>query len=495
MVYPFSRAGFHTKHLLLPLLSICFAFEYPESTLWNSASEIKRHRKIQLRIQVVKTKEKQDQDLKSKEEDHLQQIAKLKQELYLEKELVKKLKQTQEDWGELIEKVQPTIRALSEKIRELRINLHLKNQELNNVLQSLPNGLVVTNLKGEIQSFNRSAATITGMDNDAVIGSSINAVFNHTVLPEDLEENTLELIDRGFEQQFIFKRENGDRIVLKSETSLMRSDENELQGIIINVLDITLLNRLEEEAERKNRLTAMGEIAMQVAHELRNPLGSIELFLSMMKMDFEPDSEEMTLVQHINSATRSMNHIISNLLEYTKPRPITVDSIDLHDILTQFVDFSEFSAEQLNIEIMTDLKAEHSTILGNEELIRQVFQNLFVNACQAMPEGGRLTLSTENTLETDPVIIERLNSNTMKSKDEGQPVMKVNFEDTGKGMPADIRKKIFDPFFSTREQGTGLGLSIVHNTMASHGGTILVDSSENSGTKITLLFPEAQNED
>lgn len=231
----------------------------------------------------------------------------------------------------------------------------------------------------------------------------------------------------------------------------------------------------------------MGEIAMQVAHELRNPLGSIELFVSMMKQDFQPESEEMSLALHINSATRSMNHIITNLLEYTKPRPIVLDEVRLHKLLEEFVGFSEFSAEQLNISLNTNLKARSDKILGNDELLKQVFHNLFVNACQAMPEGGEFTITTRSYTEKDPVILQRLNQQIEKKK---QSLVMVEFKDCGKGMSEEIKKKIFDPFFTTREQGTGLGLSIVHNAMVSHGGTILVETVPDKGTVIKLLFPQ-----
>ncbi|MCG8338966.1 MAG: ATP-binding protein [Proteobacteria bacterium] len=429
---------------------------------------------------------KQKKATQTDAESFLQQITNLKNELILEKELVKKLKQTQEDWGDLIEKVQPTIQALSEKIKELKINLHLKNQELNNVLQSLSHGLIVTDLKGSIQTFNRAAVSMTGITREDAIGSYINDLFEFTVIPEESEKKRIEAIENEYQQQFNFRLSQKEEKSLKSTTTLMRSDDNELQGIIVNLMDITQLKRLEEEAERKNRLTAMGEIAMQVAHELRNPLGSIELFVSMMKMDLDADSEEMSLAMHINSATRSMNHIISNLLEYTKPRPIVLDDISLHEMLEEFVEFSEFSAQQLNIEIISKLKAKPDVVLGNKELLKQVFHNLFVNACQAMPEGGELDISTKSYLEKDPLVLQRLNNQIEKTS---MPAIKVKFKDIGKGMTEEIKKKIFDPFYTTREQGTGLGLSIVHNTMASHGGTIIVKSKIDKGTEITLVFP------
>jgi signal transduction histidine kinase len=160
--------------------------------------------------------------------------------------------------------------------------------------------------------------------------------------------------------------------------------------------------------------------------------------------------------------------------------------VNLHPLLDEFTEFSEFTAQQLNIEISRSFSADPDTVLGNGELLKQVFHNLFVNACQAMPEGGKLEISTDCYLEKDPVILHRLNHQIKKTS---QPLLRVIFKDNGKGMTEEIKKKIFDPFYTTREQGTGLGLSIVHNTMASHGGTILVNSEVDQGTEIILIFP------
>lgn len=416
-----------------------------------------------------------------------EQVVLLRKELYLEKDLTKILLKQQKEWSKYVESLAPTIEVLSGKIKALQNDLHLKNQELSNVLQSLSSGLIVTDLKGKILTFNRAAVAITGIEKEDALSGQLNHLVRFKVLPEPLDENSLENVSQNYHQQFVFQRSSDEEIIIESSTTLMESEEKEKQGIIINLRDITELKRLEEEAERTNRLTAMGEIAMQVAHEIRNPLGSIELFVSMMKMDLPENSNEMDLAWHISSAAKSMNHIISNILEYTKPRPVILDKVDIHFLLKGFVEFARFSAEQQGIKIKMDFSAEDYKITGNSELIKQVFHNIFVNACQAMPEGGTLQISTKSQEEVDPVILKRFNKNFILDK-QSLPLIKVSFSDTGKGMRKEVRKKIFDPFFTTREKGTGLGMSIIHNTMESHGGTILVDSTLNKGTKISLLF-------
>lgn len=421
------------------------------------------------------------------------QIVELQKELYKEKAQSQFFMKRQQEWSQFIESINPTIEVLGKKIRTLQNDLHLKNQELNNVLQSLSNGLIVTDLHARIQTFNRAAVAITGIDKVAAIGQAINPLLQRSVLPEVLDEGAFAAIRNGFHQQFTYTRPDGSEIIIDSSTTLMKSDDDENQGIIINLSDITQLKRLEKEAERKNRLTAMGEISMQVAHEIRNPLGSIELFLSMMRMDMDEDSSEMELIQHITSATRSMNHIISNLLEYTRPKPVVLDQADINILVKDFVEFVRFSAIQQGIDIFLELNATERVIRANAELLKQVLHNLFVNACQAMPEGGSLHLSTRNRQESDPVILERFN-NSFLLKNQVMELAEIEVRDSGKGMTDDVKKKLFDPFFTTREQGTGLGMSIAHKTMASHGGTILVESTLNKGTSIRLLFPQRASE-
>ena len=418
-----------------------------------------------------------------------EQVETLKKELFLEKNLTKILLKKQTEWAQLVESLNPTIEVLGNKIKTLQNDLHLKNQELTNILQSLSGGIIVTDLYGKVLRFNRAAVAITGITESNALGAEVNDLLDQMILPDLKNDDAIDRISQNFNQQFIYNKPDGIDIIVDSSTTLMESDESEKQGIIINMNDITQLKKLEEEAERKNRLTAMGEIAMQVAHEIRNPLGSIELFVSMMKIDFSEDSNEMELVQHIISATKSMNHIISNLLEYTKPRPITLEELEINKILDEFLDFARFSAEQQSIQVKYDSSNEDFNIKGNKELIKQVCHNIFVNAYQAMLDGGILKISVKKYNESDPVILERL-SNSFVQKEKSVSIIKVMFEDNGKGMSDEIRKRIFDPFYTTREMGTGLGLSIVYKTMASHGGTIEVSSVLKKGTKISLLFPE-----
>ncbi len=411
-----------------------------------------------------------------------------------------------ETFNSSIEKLRLYQMKLEGRIQELTTELHVKNRELTNILQSLSTGLVVTSLDGKIKIFNRATSAITGISEEEAKGKKLNELMGFEILPSEVNEEALQTIEEGLNCKFQYKKLSGQKesgnksgsegelITLEGSTTLMRSEADQNLGVIVNLTDVTMIDRLKEDAERKRRLAAMGEIAMQVAHEVRNPLGSIELFVSMMKKDALEGSEELDLMEHVLSATRSMNHIISNLLEYTRPKPIGLDIIEVHDLLKEFVKFSQHFANSQSIEIHTDLGAEESHIKGNKELLKQVFLNIFMNGTQAMDEeGGDFTVSTVNYNETDPIVLKRFTGRIIDER--GLDLFRITFKDTGKGMSEEVRSKLFEPFYTTREQGTGLGMSIVHKTLASHGGVILVTSKLGEGTSLHLLFPQVTEQD
>ncbi|HUJ76847.1 MAG TPA: ATP-binding protein, partial [bacterium] len=224
-----------------------------------------------------------------------------------------------------------------------------------------------------------------------------------------------------------------------------------------------------------------------IAHEIRNPLGSIELFASLVRKGMAEGDERMTLMHHISSAITSMNHIISNVLEYSKPRSVSLQPMDLHALLRELDGFFRFMAGQNGVELVLALQAPQGQIRGDRELLKQALHNLLLNAVQAMPEGGTLTLSTRALSVTGPDVLSRFGQ--AAHGHSALEVVQVQVQDTGVGMSPEMRGRIFDPFFTTRSRGTGLGLAIVHTIVEAHHGTIDVESQLNRGTTFALMFP------
>lgn len=224
---------------------------------------------------------------------------------------------------------------------------------------------------------------------------------------------------------------------------------------------------LREQAERNHRLRAVGEMSGRMAHELRNPLGSIELFASLLRKDMDRDSEKQQWVEHIMTAVRAMDYALTNLLFFTgKPRP-HFRKTDLRKVIEEAKCFASHLIEQNHVRLIQSGEKLPIWIWCDEDLLRQVFLNLILNAIEAMPHGGELRLAAE-------------------AAEDG---VRITIADTGTGIPEKILSRIFDPFYTTKNKGTGLGLSIAQNAIMAHSGSIEVQSREGEETCFLLHLP------
>ena len=404
-------------------------------------------------------------------------------------------------------KLQAYYRGLEEKVDELNHELAQKNKELetnlqerervknylSNIFESSAIGFIVTDSDGIITSVNSVGQQLTGSTLEMLHGARLNEVFQNEILPWNPTLADLRIYKNAKEQELDFLHPSGIKQRLLLSISLMHSEFGDILGLIVNVQNISELRKLEAEAERKNRLTVMGEMGATLAHEIRNPLGSIELFSSLLKKELDPESRPQQLLEHICSATQSMNHVISNILEYTKPHPIvTGETIEIHGVLHEILGLIPQVRDENYVQILPDFQATHTSIQGDSELLKQVFRNLITNALQAVLEQGTVRVSTRNFHTHHEKIIKRFGRPF--SLDKSLHLIEICFRDTGIGMPPEVRKKIFDPFFTTKERGTGLGLAIVHNIIEAHGAVIDVESEMDQGTQVTLLFPILERE-
>ena len=213
----------------------------------------------------------------------------------------------------------------------------------------------------------------------------------------------------------------------------------------------------------------MGEMAAELAHEIRNPLGSIEIFASLLIRECAGDARNWA--ENIRIGARSLNTIVSNMLHFTGPLSPVFAEMDIHEIIREIGNFCGPMIRQRDVRWVSDLAADHSLIRGDRELIKQLVLNLIFNAMKAMPSEGSLAVRTRNTID----------------KNQRQR-LELRVEDTGVGIPPELLDKIFDPFFTTNKNGTGLGLSIVNQIVENHSGEISVKSELNRGTAFTILF-------
>ena len=248
------------------------------------------------------------------------------------------------------------------------------------------------------------------------------------------------------------------------------------KGTILDLKDIGGRKQAYQRSQRKDRLAAMGEMAAMIAHEIRNPLGGIELFATSLRDSLEGQPELQLLAERISSGVKSIDAIISNLLQFVRPDEANrFERFDLYEALDDSLFFMEHLADRENgVDVKVAYGPRPLFIKGDVELLKQVCLNIILNAIQSMPEGGELGISTAHGAMTHA----------------GPPAWaEIRISDNGVGMEPGHVSRIFDPFFTTKERGTGLGLSIVHNIVEMHGGTIDVESRPGKGTVFCIGLP------
>ena len=223
-----------------------------------------------------------------------------------------------------------------------------------------------------------------------------------------------------------------------------------------------------EELQRSQRMQAMGEMAVQLAHEIRNPLGSIELFASLLANELHDRMDLKGWAGQIVTGVKFLNTIVTNMLTFTRVSRPQFQRFDLRKMIDDTLLFFEPVFVQRNVQVVRPHSEASLIIEADAEMLRQMLINLLMNGLQAMSERGQLSVR-------------------VSSRDSINAEIEV--EDSGIGIPEENLDKIFDPFFTTNEKGTGLGLSLVHQIVRKHNGTIKAHSQFGKGTRFTVALP------
>ncbi|MBW2057124.1 MAG: PAS domain-containing protein [Deltaproteobacteria bacterium] len=388
-------------------------------------------------------------------------------------------------YQDLEERVRSLNRALEEKNRELERNLEETEKVrgyLHNILESLDSGVIVLDRSGTVTRGNGAVRIITGYDTSEIMGRDLSelGVFN------DSFRKFLRRIMANPAQRCNCETEitqkDGTPLQISFSSSPMRSSQGAISGRVIVLQDIERLKALEEQAQRTSRLNAMGEMAARIAHEIRNPLGSIELFASILRRELE--GERKNMAEHLINGVKTLNTVLTNLLYFFRgPLEPAWTDIDLHEFLSDFLDEMSEVMEKNGIELKKDFSTGPIFLRGDPELLKQLFLNLQLNAIQAMPHGGAMEVSTR-------LIRGKVEILTPEPSDSPPAdILEVRVSDTGPGIPEALQSRIFDPFFTTRDRGAGLGLAIVHNIMEAHGGTVRVAPGKHGGANFVMTFP------
>lgn len=257
--------------------------------------------------------------------------------------------------------------------------------------------------------------------------------------------------------------DGGKRYFRLSISSIKTEDSD---GFVYVMDDITKLKKLEQEKQRNERLRIMGEMAANIAHEVRNPLGSIELYASLLARDLENDSDKKRLTTSIIKGVRTINAVISNTLLFAKEIKVNPSNHILADIVDEVVLYLQHIIRDKKVRIINKLDESH-IIYCDEDMYKQVVMNLIGNAVDAVSTGGEITASSEMT--------------------DKETILYI--KDNGHGIDEDMLSRLFMPFQTTKAKGTGLGLSIAYKIIKAHGGDILAESNGKDWTMFTVIVP------
>jgi signal transduction histidine kinase len=248
------------------------------------------------------------------------------------------------------------------------------------------------------------------------------------------------------------------------------------------VEDLSDLRAMEEEVARSQRLAAMGEMAAGIAHEVRNPLGGIQLFVSLMAE--EPDARARRgIMDQIQSAIGAVDQILANLLTFSRPLRPNRAPMDPAGLMEECVAFSLPLAQQKGVRLTLGPRSTDVPLEADRILLKQALLNILLNALQATPPGGAVRAWVQGTAPA----FKPAQADTGPAP--SCPWVELGVQDTGEGIPPDVIPRVTDPFYTTRPGGTGLGLTIVHNIVRSHGGVLGIRSEPGEGTRVEFRIP------
>jgi two-component system sensor histidine kinase PilS (NtrC family) len=353
------------------------------------------------------------------------------------------------------------LRAAESELAQAKGGLEDLKMLSDSILRSIADGLCTVGLDGRLTTANDAAEEILGRRRTEIIGRPVPEIF------PDLEADLATLPSQVRRWREVRIPRGGETAVLGLSTSALRDADGALRGWLLVFHDLTPLKAMEARVHRSERLAALGQLAANMAHEIRNPLASMSGSIELLSRDRSLSSDNRELMEIVLEEADRLNRLIADFLDYARPcepQPIPVDLADLCEEALRMLQNAPPSGAQVRIE--TELRP--APIEADPGQLKQVLWNLLKNAIEAMPGGGTLTVGAA-------------------SVPAGGAVLSVR--DTGAGIePADIGR-IFDPFFTTKERGLGLGLATVHRIVDGHGGRIEVQSAPGQGTLFTVHLP------
>jgi two-component system sensor histidine kinase HydH len=349
----------------------------------------------------------------------------------------------------------------------------LENMELytRNVIESMPAGLITLDEQGRITSLNEKAREIFGRPEENFEGRPLDDLAGGAGRCEigPLLRAGREFIDRPMECRAV----GGENIPVTVSASRLRDREGAPLGRVLIVRDMREIRAMEEALERSRRMAALGRMAAGIAHEIRNPLGTLRGFAQFFRRRPDEDAAAREYADLMVGEVDRLNRTVSALLQFSRPREPEFAGVELGELLQRTARLMEEDVAAHQVVLKVDQPAEPVVFSADPDLLTQVLINLLQNGLAATQEDGKIRLGGSR---------------------ENQEI-RLWVQDSGRGMTAEERERMFDPFYTTRKEGTGLGLAVVQQIIEQHRGRIEVESAPGEGTRVEVILPAGEVDD
>jgi PAS domain S-box-containing protein len=336
-----------------------------------------------------------------------------------------------------------------------------------NIIESINAGVLACNLDGTVEAWNSALEKLYGLSRSEALGRTLEAIF-----PPELRAELARVSDPHHTLNlYKFRLRNAEDRALIVNLSVvpLLGKENQVIGQLLIFNDLTERVNLEDQLVQAEKLSSIGLLAAGIAHEVNTPLAVITSNAQLLQRQMEPEDQRTRTLEKIVAQAFRASEIANNLLKFSRVGGSEFSDLDVNRVIGESLSLVEPMLKAAKVTVASQLAASLPHVYGNAGKLQQVFMNLIMNARDAMPRGGELTVSTEADNST----------------------VRVEVSDNGVGIPADHLNKIFDPFFTTKgtSRGTGLGLAVTYGIIREHSGSIQVDSVVGRGTTFRLEFP------
>jgi PAS domain S-box-containing protein len=356
--------------------------------------------------------------------------------------------------------------------------------EVDRLLASLPDAVIGVRPDLTVFLWNSAAEALTGRSATRALERLLSECLGPEArLTRHLGE-TIRLSEGRAEAESEVTATDGRAIAVSVLTAPIHAPSGALRGAVAVLRDLSRLRALEAEVRRGERLAALGQMALALAHEIRNPLGAIRGVAQLLGDELGgagPFREHVTVML---AEIDRVNRVMEALLDLGRPLGFTFGVVNVHELLERVSLLAEPMARAHEVQLVRRYDPSLPPLWADADRLMQVFQNLVQNGVEAMPGGGRLTLTTRLSLDT-------VYGGRVDAGAGPRPLVEVQVTDEGEGIPAELRDRVFDPFVTTKARGLGLGLALAHRIVEEHRGVLRVASTPGKGTTFSCYLPVA----